>query len=49
MIFKLIFLVTIFPKNVGERGEVEKYLGGGCFRTFKKRGENIFPDINQLN
>ena len=37
MIFKLIFLVTIFPKNVGERG------GGGGSRG----GEKLFPDFQK--
>jgi hypothetical protein len=37
------FFVTISPKNVGG-GKVEKF-----FQDIQKRGEKIFPDINQFN
>jgi hypothetical protein len=44
-----LFLATIFPKNVGER----EGGGGGLlknnFPDIKKKGQKIFPDINQLN
>jgi hypothetical protein len=45
---KFLFLATIFPKNVGERGVLKKF-----FRTLKKGAKNFSghkpEDINQFN
>jgi hypothetical protein len=37
-----IFFASISPKNVGERGAVEKYLGGGWFPDIQKKGRKNF-------
>ena len=42
---KNIFFASISPKNVGERGEVEKYLGGGWFPDIQKKGRKNFSTL----